>query len=111
MSGPPEPAGEERLGCAGVDILPELAEALFQRPGPRHFEVPVLQRAEHSPLVRGHLRGAHKPEILRSGQSVIARLLEGPMLSASDPVHRLVEMFGHMELIKDDLGVGVLHST
>jgi hypothetical protein len=34
MGGAPEPAGEELLGRATVCVVPELAEALLEGPGP-----------------------------------------------------------------------------
>ena len=63
MGGPPDPAGEERLGRPGVDVLPELPEALLQSPGSRHLEVRVLQRAERGPRFRGHVRESGGPQI------------------------------------------------
>ncbi len=39
VSGPPEPAGEERVGHAAVRVVPELAEALLERPGSRHLDL------------------------------------------------------------------------
>ncbi len=47
--------------------------------------------------------GTHEPEILGPRQPVIPRLLDGPLLRAADPVHGHVQMFGHVELVEDDL--------
>ena len=75
MGRAPEPAGKECLRGAAIGIVPELAETLFERPGPRHLEVRLLQRAERGPLFGSHVRGPHEPEILCSRQPSVICLL------------------------------------
>jgi len=46
MRGAPEPAGKEVLGRSPVGILPELAEARLEGPGPDHLEIAAREGAE-----------------------------------------------------------------
>jgi hypothetical protein len=43
-----------------------------------------------------------QPEVLGAGEAVVALLQEPAMLVLADLVHRLVKVFGDMELIADD---------
>lgn len=110
MDGPPEPASEELLDHAAVGVVPELVEALFDRPGPRHLEVRVLQRAERGPLFSGHVCETHEPEILRARESRIINLLQRTVPDTTDTIGGVgvMEVLGDMELVEGDLAVGVL---
>lgn len=99
----PEPARKEVLGGPLVGTVPELAEALLEGPSPCHLEIAALQGAKRGPLLGRHVLGAHEPETLGPCQPVIPRLLQSPMLRAADPVHGHVQVFGHVELVEDDL--------
>ena len=83
-----------------VGIAPELAEALLERPGPHHLEVGSLQGLEGGPLLGGHGRRAHEPEVLVPCQASIAVLLEHPVFRPPHLVHSLMEMLGDMEFGK-----------
>lgn len=107
VGGAPEPAGKEGLRGAAIGIVPELAEALLERPGPCHFEVRVLHGAEEGALFGRHVRGPHEPEILCAGQTRVINLLQHAMLRAADPIHSVMQVLGHMELIEDNLAIGL----
>ena len=68
----------------------------------------MLQGAERGPLFGGHLLGAHEPEILRARETRVIRLLQRSVLGAANVVDGVMEMLGDMELVEDDLAVGVL---
>jgi hypothetical protein len=68
----------------------------------------LLHRVERGPLRGCHVRGTHEPAVRGPRQPGIARLLQGPRLRAADPGDSLVQMFGHMEFIEDDLGLGFI---
>lgn len=108
MGGLPEPGGEEFLGAAQVTVLPELPEALLEASSPGDLQVPGLQSAEGGPLLGSHLLRLREPEELRPGQPAIVGLLQGSVVGLPDPVHGPVDVLGDMELVKDDLGRGVL---
>ena len=46
---------------------------------------------------------------LRPRKPVVLSLLQGPVLGLAHPVHRVVKVFGDVELVKDDLRRGVIH--
>lgn len=107
MDGPPEPASEELLDHAAVGVVPELVEALFDRPGPCHLEVRALQRAERGPLFSGHVCEMHEPEILRARESRIINLLQRTVPDTRDMISGVgvMEVLGDMELVEGDLAV------
>lgn len=107
MRGAPEPAGKEVLGHPQIGVVPELADALLEDPGPGYLEVAALQRAEDSLLLGRHVLGAQEPEVLGPRQPMVTRLLQGPLLRPPHPIHRVMEVRGEVELVEDDLGLGL----
>ena len=108
MGGPPEPTREELLGGPPVDVAPEPAEALLERPRPGYAQLAVLQGLECLPLGRSHVFGPHEPEVLGAGESVVIGLAEGAVLGLPHFVDGLMEMLLDVELIEDDLGSRIL---
>ncbi len=104
----PAPAGKEVLGGPPIAGVPELPETLLAGPGPCHLEVCLLHRVERGPLRGRHVRGAHEPAVRGPRQPGIARLLQGPRLRAAGSGDSLMQMFGHMEFVDDDLGLGFI---
>jgi len=69
--------------------------------------VTPLEIPEGRPLRGGHGLRAQEPEGRRPREPVILGLLQSSVLSLAHPVHRVVEGFGDMELLEDELRRGV----
>jgi len=99
------PLVEELLGARGVDVLPEPAELLFDRPRPGCLQSVVPDCLEASPLLRRQVRLVEEPELPRSFETVIVLGLEGLVLGPPDLIDRLSEMLGDVELVMHQLVV------
>src|SRR5262249_37742198 len=105
MGGTPVPAGEERLGGAGIPVGPEGAEPFLESPGPTDLEVLALQGAEGRALLVGHVLRAPQPQVLGPGEPLVARPFEDPVLSAADVIDGVMQMLDDVELVEHDLVV------
>ena len=102
---PPKPILEEVPRPTLVLIRPELAEEFLRRPGPRHFQMQILQRRKLRRLVRAEMLRVVQPQLPRSFEGLIAFGHQLLVFLAAHLVHRLPEVFADMKFVMQDGGV------
>src|SRR4030042_2954508 len=112
---------QSRMGCPKVpplemsrspsfpSIMPEIPEALFDRPCPSGLQVAGLQPLKALPVLLWKILFTVKPKILRFDQRLVSHLLQRPMLSLAHRVHGLTHMGHQMVPIKDNLPFRLRH--
>ncbi len=99
------PLIEELLLARGVDVLPEPAELLLDRPRPGCLQSVMPDGLEASPLLRRQIRLVEEPELPRPLEPVIVVGQESLVHGSPDLSDRLSEMLGDVELVMHPLGV------
>lgn len=102
--GRPEIPALPELGGPGLRLVaPQLPQRLLQRPGTGCLEFHRLQFIEAIPGLIRHVLRVGQPQVLASGQRIVAGLHQRLVLLLSHLVYRIDDMTHDMEAIKDHL--------
>jgi len=97
------PGFEEALGSAFVAVAPELAEVLFDAPGPTRLQVELVQCPKRDGFSASAIGIISQPSPFAAHQWRSARLRELAVLLLSDSIHRLTEVLGDVEFVMYDV--------
>ena len=101
---PTVPPFEMLAGPSWGNVVPEVSEMLFDRPGPTCLEILLLQCHEFLAAVRRHILGSKQPQLLGPLEPFILFCVERFVFFASDLIDGFVEILGDMKLIVNNIG-------
>ena len=109
VGGPEIPPFKMADRPANSFVPPKVTKALLDRPSPRCFKVHPFQILESFFMYVRKVFLRVKPDVFRSCQCLISRLLQCSMLFFSHFVDRLDHVHHQMIAVKDNLLIGVWH--
>src|SRR3989304_4874005 len=109
VGGPEVPPLPVALGPADSGVVPELTQALLERPGPRRFQRGGLELGEPLPVLLRQILLGIQPEVLGPGQRRVPRRRQGAVFAFPHVVDGLSHVRHDVVAVEDHLGLGRGH--